>query len=110
MDTKIKQFSRTDKGAVSFREKWLESNDIGQLILGVRRLEKARDYFIKPLVDTITNFGGRVHPVPQPILRAMTTELRRSAILLRASTYKPSPNGTSISVELLDASSFLTKE
>jgi len=57
-----KQFSRTDKGAVSFREKWLESNDIGQLILGVRRLEKARDSFIKPLVDT-HNFGGRVHPV-----------------------------------------------
>ena len=55
-------FSKTEQGAVSFREKWLESNDIGQLILGVRRLEKARDSFIKPLVDT-HNFGGRVHPV-----------------------------------------------
>jgi len=57
-----KQFERTDKGAVSFREKWLESNDIGRLILGVRRLEKARDSFIAPLVDT-HNIGGRVFPV-----------------------------------------------
>jgi DNA polymerase-1 len=57
-----KQFDRTDKGAVSFREKWLESNEIGRLILGVRRLEKARDSFIAPLVDT-HNIGGRVFPV-----------------------------------------------
>lgn len=57
-----KQFDRTEKGAVSFREKWLDSNEIGRLILGVRRLEKARDSFIKPLVDT-HNFGGRVFPV-----------------------------------------------
>jgi len=55
-------FSKTDKGAVSFREKWLESNEIGRLILGVRRLEKARDSFIAPLVDT-HNIGGRVFPV-----------------------------------------------
>jgi DNA polymerase-1 len=55
-------FSRTEQKAVSFREKWLESNDIGLSILAVRRLEKARDSFIKPLVDT-HNFGGRVFPV-----------------------------------------------
>jgi DNA polymerase-1 len=55
-------FSKTEQGAVSFREKWLESNDIGQSILGVRRLEKARDSFIKPLVET-HNYSGRVHPV-----------------------------------------------
>jgi DNA polymerase-1 len=57
-----KQFDKTEKGAISFREKWLDSNEIGRLILGVRRLEKARDSFIKPLVDT-HNFGGRVFPV-----------------------------------------------
>jgi DNA polymerase-1 len=56
------QFGRTDKGAVSFREKWLESNDIGRLILGVRRLEKARDSFIAPLVAT-HNINGRVFPI-----------------------------------------------
>ena len=56
------QFAKTDKGAVSFREKWLEGNDIGRLILGVRRLEKARDSFIAPLVST-HNIGGRVFPV-----------------------------------------------
>ena len=55
-------FDRTSKGAVSFTEKWLDTNDIGQLILGVRRLEKARDSFITPLIDT-HNIGGRVHPV-----------------------------------------------
>lgn len=55
-------FSRTEQKAVSFREKWLESNNIGQSILAVRRLEKARDSFIKPLVDT-HNFGGRVYPI-----------------------------------------------
>lgn len=57
-----KQFQRTEAGAISFREKWLESNPIGQLILDVRRLEKARDSFIKPLVET-HNFNGRVFPV-----------------------------------------------
>jgi DNA polymerase-1 len=56
------QFTKTDKGAVSFREKFLESNDIGRLILGVRRLEKARDSFIAPLVDT-HNIEGRVFPI-----------------------------------------------
>ena len=55
-------FDRTEKGAVSFTEKWLETNDIGEAILSVRRLEKARDSFIAPLVDT-HNINGRVHPV-----------------------------------------------
>jgi len=56
------QFSRTDNGALSFTEKWLETNDIGGAILAVRRLEKARDSFIAPLVDT-HNVNGRVHPI-----------------------------------------------
>lgn len=55
-------FARTSTGQVSFTEKWLETNDIGQAILGVRRLEKARDSFIAPLIDT-QNINGRVHPV-----------------------------------------------
>jgi DNA polymerase-1 len=56
------QFAKTDGGAFSFTEKWLETNDIGQAILSVRRLEKARDSFITPLIDT-HNVNGRVHPV-----------------------------------------------
>lgn len=55
-------FDRTEKGAVSFREKWLEGNDIGQAIVAVRKLEKAKDSFIKPLVETHNHFG-RVHTV-----------------------------------------------
>lgn len=56
------QFAKTDSGALSFTEKWLETNDIGGAILAVRRLEKARDSFITPLIDT-HNISGRVHPV-----------------------------------------------
>jgi len=56
------RFARTDSGALSFTEKWLETNDIGGAILAVRRLEKARDSFIAPLIDT-HNVNGRVHPV-----------------------------------------------
>jgi DNA polymerase-1 len=56
------KFARTDAGALSFTEKWLETNEIGQSILGVRRLEKARDSFITPLIAT-HNVNGRVHPI-----------------------------------------------
>jgi len=55
-------FDRTEKGAPSFKEKWLETNDIGEAIVAVRQLEKARDSFIKPLIDTHNHFG-RVHTV-----------------------------------------------
>jgi DNA polymerase I-like protein with 3'-5' exonuclease and polymerase domains len=55
-------FNRTDKGAASFTEKWLETNEIGESILSVRRLEKARDSFMSPLIDT-HNIRGRVHPI-----------------------------------------------
>lgn len=55
-------FSKTDGGAPSFTEKFLETNEIGHKILTVRRLEKARDSFITPLIDT-HNVNGRVHPV-----------------------------------------------
>lgn len=56
------QFAQTKMGAISFTEKWLETNEIGQAILAVRRLEKSRDSFITPLIDT-HNINGRVHPV-----------------------------------------------
>lgn len=55
-------FDRTESGKVSFTEKWLETNEIGDKILDVRRLEKARDSFITPLIDTY-NRKGRVHAV-----------------------------------------------
>jgi DNA polymerase-1 len=56
------QFDRTDKGAVSFTERWLTTNEIGAAILDIRRMEKARDSFITPLIDT-HNIAGRVHPI-----------------------------------------------
>jgi DNA polymerase I-like protein with 3'-5' exonuclease and polymerase domains len=56
------RFAKTDGGAFSFTEKWLETNEIGSAILAVRRLEKARDSFIAPLIDT-HNVNGRVHPI-----------------------------------------------
>jgi DNA polymerase-1 len=56
------KFARTDQGAFSFTEKWLATNDIGSSILAVRRLEKARDSFITPLIST-HNVDGRVHPI-----------------------------------------------
>lgn len=55
-------FARTARGQISFTEKWLESNEIGRAILGIRRLEKARDSFITPLIAT-NNYGGRVYPI-----------------------------------------------
>jgi DNA polymerase-1 len=55
-------FSKTSTGAPSFTEAWLETNDIGEAILDVRRLEKMRDSFVIPLIDTQNHFG-RVHPV-----------------------------------------------
>jgi len=56
------KFAKTDNGAISFTEKWLGTNDIGGAILAVRRLEKARDSFITPLINT-HNVSGRVHPI-----------------------------------------------
>lgn len=56
------QFARTASGKVSFTEAWLETNEIGDSILEWRRIEKARDSFIQPLVTT-ANHNGRVHPV-----------------------------------------------
>lgn len=55
-------FDRTDGGKPSFTEKWLETNEIGDAILAVRRIEKARDSFITPLKLT-HNLGGRIHAV-----------------------------------------------
>ncbi len=54
-------FNRTPAGKPSFTEKWLETNEIGEKILDVRRLEKMRDSFVAPLVRT-KNINGRVHP------------------------------------------------
>lgn len=55
-------FERTPKGAPSFAESWLETNEIGDKILTVRRLENARDKFIAPIATT-HNIRGRIHPV-----------------------------------------------
>ncbi len=53
--------TRFPNGSPSFREKWLETNEHGQAILRVRRLRKARDSFIVPLINT--HFvDGRVYP------------------------------------------------
>lgn len=57
----VTEFALTETGKPSFTEKWLETNEIGEAILEVRRLEKARDSFIAPLVST-QNINGRVHP------------------------------------------------
>lgn len=57
---KDEDFDTTATGEFSFTEKWLETNEIGKNILGVRRLEKMRDSFVKPLVVT-NNINGRVH-------------------------------------------------
>lgn len=54
-------FDLTVTGKPSFTEKWLETNDIGEAILGIRRMEKMRDSFVTPLVDT-NHLNGRVHP------------------------------------------------
>lgn len=55
-------FDRTDSGGLSFTEKWLETNEIGGAILEVRRMEKARDSFVTPLIAG-NNKNGRVHPI-----------------------------------------------
>ncbi len=55
-------FPKTPTGKPSFREDWLEQSELGEAVLDVRRLEKLKDSFYTPLVDT-HNVGGRVHPV-----------------------------------------------
>lgn len=55
-------FAATPTGAPSFTEQWLETNEIGERILTVRRLENARDKFIAPIATT-HNIRGRIHPV-----------------------------------------------
>jgi len=55
-------FARTQNGAVSFTEGWLKNNEIGERIIGIRQMKKARDSFVTPLVET-HNVKGRVHPV-----------------------------------------------
>jgi DNA polymerase I-like protein with 3'-5' exonuclease and polymerase domains len=55
-------FARTENGAVSFTEGWLKNNEIGERIIAIRQLKKARDSFVTPLVET-HNVKGRVHPV-----------------------------------------------
>ena len=59
---RTKPSKRYPEGQLSFTEKWLETNEIGDKILIIRRLMKARDSFIAPLIDT-HNINGRVHPV-----------------------------------------------
>ena len=57
----IDNFDRTPTGKPSFTESWLQTNEMGQAIIKVRQLEKARDSFIVPLVET-HNVKGYVHP------------------------------------------------
>lgn len=56
------QFAKTESGKISFTEKWLDTNDIGREILGIRRLEACESKFITPMSVT-NNVNGRLHPV-----------------------------------------------
>jgi DNA polymerase I-like protein with 3'-5' exonuclease and polymerase domains len=56
-----KDFDLTETGKFSFTEKFLETNDIGAAMLGIKRIEKARDSFVTPLFVS-NNKDGRVHP------------------------------------------------
>ena len=47
-------------GQPSFKEEWLETNDPGTKVLGLRKLEDLKSKFILPLRDTHM-FKGRVH-------------------------------------------------
>jgi DNA polymerase-1 len=58
----VTDFDTTAGGRPSFTEKWLSTNELGRAILNVRRLEKARDSFITPILKT-HNQNGRVHPI-----------------------------------------------
>lgn len=55
-------FPKTPTGKPSFREDWLDQSELGEAVLGVRRLEKLHDSFYTPLVET-NNVNGRVHPI-----------------------------------------------
>lgn len=54
-------FAQTAQGKPSFKETWLERNELGNKVLDLRKLAKARDSFITPLVET-HNYDGYVHP------------------------------------------------
>src|SRR5579864_5131846 len=45
-------FARTSTGAISFTEGWLKTNEIGERIIAIRQIKKARDSFVTPLVET----------------------------------------------------------
>jgi DNA polymerase-1 len=55
-------FAHTKTGAISFTEKWLEQNELGERILVSRQLKKARSTFVLPLMAE-HNVNGRIHPV-----------------------------------------------
>lgn len=55
-------FIYTPQKAPSFVEAWLKTNEIGEAIMAVRQMKKARDSFVTPLVET-HNVKGRVHPI-----------------------------------------------
>jgi DNA polymerase-1 len=59
---KDEDFARTPQKAVSFTERWLSQNEIGEAIIAVRQLKKAKSTFVTPLVDTL-NVNGRIHPI-----------------------------------------------
>jgi DNA polymerase-1 len=56
------RFMRTATGKPSFTSYFLETNEIGDAIMAVRKLRKARDAFASNIVGKF-NVGGRVHPI-----------------------------------------------
>jgi len=52
---------RTEKGAPSFTEAWLEESEAGKRIIAIRRIENLLASFIGPL-ENLHIINGRVHP------------------------------------------------
>ncbi len=50
----------TPKGAPSFPEKWLKTNEVGRIIIDIRQKENLLNSFIRPLVERHLH-NGRVH-------------------------------------------------
>ena len=108
MDTKISSLVVQIKEPYPLGKSGLNLTISANLSLELDDLKKL-ETLLSNLSSTLTTLVGEY--IQSSInLKAMTTELRELGYLAQSLTYKPSPNGTSISVELLDASSFLTKE
>lgn len=51
---------KTEKGAPSFVEKWLKTNDVGKKIIKIRQMSNLINSFVNPLADRHVH-NGRVH-------------------------------------------------